>query len=62
MSQSVKFHHEWGFMGNDDTDNLGDWIYCPLCDQWSRTFGDKPFKMSKEKYQEMIKSGRITGV
>ena len=55
-----KNQHEWGFMGND-TKGRGDLAYCPLCNQWVWTDG-KPFKMSKEEYLEMVKSGEVYGV
>lgn len=57
-----KKEHQWDFMGNDHTDDLGDWAYCSLCKKWKRTYSDKVFKMSFEDYQKMVESGKITGV
>lgn len=57
-----KKQHEWDFMGNDESDGLGDWAYCRLCHQWKRTNSDKLFNMSWEDYQKMIDSHIITGV
>ena len=47
-------------MGND-TKGRGDLAYCDLCNQWRWSDG-KLFKMSSEKYQQMIDSGEIYGV
>ena len=64
-----KNQHEWGFMGNEvGNKHTGDLIYCPLCNQWSWSDRDANtgkeilFKMSRKKYEEMIKNNEIDGV